>query len=246
MTLDTYNSKRKFSETPEPSGISKAARRSSKWQEQTGELRFVVQEHHARALHYDFRLEMDGVLKSWAVPKGPPADFKTRRLAIQTEDHPLSYIDFAGTIPQGNYGAGEVSIWDSGTYENASSRDLLDGIERGKLEIVLHGQRLNGQFDLIRIDDEHRQWLMIRSHGKASDVKEAPIRAANGHKPHTNRDADPMPSPESVSPMLAVTTDKPFSDPDWQFEIKWDGYRALLFIDEGNEKIISRNHIATV
>jgi bifunctional non-homologous end joining protein LigD len=244
MALEEYNRKRDFGKTLEPRGDADQHNGSEEGSHDSPELRFVVQEHHARALHYDFRLEMDSVLKSWAVPKGPPADFKTRRLAIQTEDHPLSYIDFAGSIAPGNYGAGEVSIWDSGAYDNVSARDLLEGMERGKLEVVLHGKRLSGQFDLIRIDDERRQWLMIRSHGKNADSKPVATPTSNGHKPSIVKKTDPVPAPESVTPMLAVTVDKPFSDPNWQYEIKWDGYRALLFIDEGKEQLISRNHIA--
>ncbi len=131
MTLNDYGTKRDFAVTPEPQGL--AGERAS----ERAEARFVVQEHHARHLHYDFRLEMDGVLRSWSVPKGPPEEAGIRRLAVAVEDHPLSYIDFEGTIPLGQYGAGTVHIWDSGTY-------VLEMRRPDELRFVLRGKRLEG------------------------------------------------------------------------------------------------------
>jgi len=144
MSLDEYWRKRDFTNTPEPAG--KVA--------ETGLGRFVVQRHQARSLHYDFRLEMDGVLKSWAVPKGPPEEPGIRRLAVQVEDHPVEYIDFAGTIPEG-YGAGVVEIWDSGTYSLHSRSD-------DKLLLELDGQRLRGRYSLFRTGDG-KNWMLIKA-----------------------------------------------------------------------------------
>jgi bifunctional non-homologous end joining protein LigD len=142
MGLEEYKEKRDFATTPEPEGEVK----------ESGHNRFVVQEHHASHLHYDFRLEMDGVLKSWAVPKGPPEAPKIRRLAVQVEDHPVDYIDFAGVIPDG-YGAGTVEIWDQGEYK-------LLGREEKRLSFVLHGKRLQGEYLLLHTGD--RNWLLLK------------------------------------------------------------------------------------
>ena len=153
MSLDEYKRKRRFEETPEP---------PPKVEKKAGH-RFVVQKHRATRLHYDFRLEMEGVLKSWAVPKGPSLDPADKRLAMQVEDHPVSYFDFEGTIPQGNYGAGTVMVWDVGTWEPLSPQ-LVKGkyvpgtdaeaaamLNKGDLKIRLHGKRLKGDFALIHI-----------------------------------------------------------------------------------------------
>lgn len=149
MPLEEYRKKRDFSITPEPKGEV----------EQTGLSRFVVQRHQATHLHFDFRLELDGVLKSWAVPKGPPEKPGVRRLAVQVEDHPVDYIDFQGTIPAG-YGAGEVEIWDKGTY------DLHDRSE-DKLVFNLKGSRLTGEYALIRTGDS-RNWLLMKMGRRSS------------------------------------------------------------------------------
>jgi bifunctional non-homologous end joining protein LigD len=146
--LEAYRSKRNFALTPEPPGEV----------HDTGESRFVVQEHHASHLHYDFRLEMDGVLHSWAVPKGPPQTVGIRRLAVQVEDHPMEYIDFEGTIPEGQYGAGTVRIWDHGTYK-------LEESAPGRLKFILYGTKLRGPYTLVRIEKRPRDWLLLKLKG---------------------------------------------------------------------------------
>jgi bifunctional non-homologous end joining protein LigD len=152
MGLELYHEKRDFSRTPEPRGkLSK-----------TKSHRFVVQEHHASMLHFDFRLEMGGVLKSWSVRKGPSLDPQERRLAVTTEDHPVEYLKFEGHIPDGNYGAGEHMIWDAGTYELLGGQDPLKQMEDGKLKFRLHGEKLAGEFNLIRLGGRDHQWLLIK------------------------------------------------------------------------------------
>ena len=159
-SLKEYQEKRRFSDTPEPRGKVKASEGS----------RFVVQEHHARRLHYDFRLEIDGVLKSWAVPKGPSLNPSDKRLAIQTEDHPLEYGKFHGEIPAGHYGAGQVSIWDSGTFEMEGNLSASEQLARGELKLILHGRRLAGSFALVKIrGKEGKEWLLIKHADAAAD-----------------------------------------------------------------------------
>jgi bifunctional non-homologous end joining protein LigD len=163
MTLETYKQKRHFDTTPEPRPRpGKAHRRPI----------FVVQEHHASRLHYDFRLEADGVLKSWAVPKQPSLNPAVKRLAVQVEDHPLEYANFSGEIPAGQYGAGLVHIWDKGTYENILAhkphpQSMAEGINAGHLEVQLHGRKLKGNFALIRMAKRGQKasWLLIQDAG---------------------------------------------------------------------------------
>lgn len=171
MSLEKYNSKRNFKKTHEPKGTKKAS---------SGILRFVVQKHAATRLHYDFRLEINGVLVSWAVPKGPSANPEDKRLAIQTEDHPMAYIDFEGIIPQGQYGGGTVIVWDHGTYhaegnEDVSKDNLLmkKQLTEGAIKIVLNGEKLKGVWHMVLMkgDEEARQWLLMKSKDQFADAQ---------------------------------------------------------------------------
>jgi len=339
MSLDEYKRKRRFEATPEPP--PKVEKKSKH--------RFVVQCHRATRLHYDFRLELDGVLKSWAVPKGPSLDPNDKRLAMQVEDHPVSYFDFEGTIPEGNYGAGTVMVWDVGTWEPLSpvpvkgqyiagtDKEAAEMIAKGDLKFRLNGNRLKGDFALIHIKGRRpgskgTEWLVIKkkddevvpgfdidqydtsiltgrtmaqirgdvesaewkssrpaSRGKlkaawladaiarvdrkkkalttegTEDSKSKKAKAlpstADGHKKSgTIKSRNQIPSvspvssvvknlaaalrkpmPTAIYPMLATAVEKPFDSPDWLFEIKWDGYRAVAFIDEGRVRFVSRN-----
>src|SRR5919106_669492 len=150
-SLTEYKKKRRFNKTPEPGPKKKKSK--------TGRM-FVIQKHRATALHYDFRLEADGVLKSWAVPKGPSLDPKVKRLAMQVEDHPVDYADFEGVIPEGEYGGGTVMVWDYGTYKPEETDDVSDGLKKCDLKFVLLGKKLKGSFVLVRTRD--RQWLLIK------------------------------------------------------------------------------------
>ena len=161
MALKDYNEKRKFDKTSEPKGKTKKSE---------NELIFVIQRHAATRLHYDFRLEMEGVLKSWAVPKGPSLNPEDKRLAMMVEDHPYDYKNFEGNIPEGNYGAGQVEIWDSGTYEPldetsklSDEKELLKELKAGSLKFILHGKKLKGEFALVKMKNaENNAWLLIK------------------------------------------------------------------------------------
>lgn len=257
MGLQTYHEKRNFSRTTEP----KAGKGTGK------ELVFVVQRHHASRLHYDFRLELDGVLKSWAVPKGPSLNPKDKRLAMMVEDHPYDYRTFEGVIPEGNYGAGVVHIFDSGTYESlAGSRkddqkELRKGLKEGNLKFRLNGKILRGEFALVRLKDGDNAWLLIKHRDEyAVDKKfdsESLVPAQvkkEGRDRKKKSDGQPKkaaaPSPSAVpkislapaeyKPMLAKLSTKVFDDDGWIFEKKLDGYRILA--TTGNTvKLTSRN-----
>src|SRR5271168_1927508 len=354
MALEEYERKRRFEETPEP---------PPKVESKAGH-RYVVQKHAATRLHYDFRLEMEGVLKSWAVPKGPSLDPADKRLAMQVEDHPVSYFDFEGNIPEGNYGAGTVMVWDVGTWQPLSpvavNGKYVPGTEaeaaamlaKGDLKFRLHGKQLNGDFALVKMrgrrpGSKGNEWLMIKKHDQyvvegydidaydesvlskrslaeiAGDAgsaewrsrpagggklkaawladavakldkkkaaassgqkkKQEPLKAAedaenaevNKRKtlassakisstssPHPTSkkqskssassassavlvsDLDgavKRPMPTTIHPMLATPVDEPFDGTEWLFEIKWDGYRAIAFIDDGKLRLVSRN-----
>ncbi len=334
MALEEYKRKRRFEATPEP---------PPEVATQPGQ-RFVVQKHRATRLHYDFRLEMDGVLKSWAVPKGPSLDPADKRLAMQVEDHPVSYFDFEGIIPEGNYGAGTVMVWDVGTWEAQGDAHAM--LAKGDLKFVLRGEKLKGSFVLARMHSRRpgskgTEWLLIKhrddqvvagydidrfdysvlsrrtldqiagdhgskewkssrpaakSPGKAwlaeaiakadkrkqnksttedtegteeSTKRKTSARAGTdkvvrhsgksaGTKDDEKHSSEPAvssvakelakvagarkaPMPSVIHPMLATLVDKPFDNPDWLFEIKWDGYRAVAFVDGGKARLVSRN-----
>jgi len=350
MSLEEYKRKRRFEETPEPPPkVEKKSRH-----------RFVVQRHAATRLHYDFRLEMEGVLKSWAVPKGPSLDPADKRLAMQVEDHPVSYFDFEGTIPQGNYGGGTVMVWDVGTWEPLSpvpvngeylpgtEKEAIAMLEKGDLKFRLHGKRLKGDFALIHIKarragSKGNEWLLIKKKddevvdgydidayetsiltdrtmaqiagdegsaewkssrpaargsikgawladavaradakrkaaavpsAKQAEKNNASLKSSKGgaNAPVTKSQskskskkkvsesapsvknskvsdnalstvpgAVQRPMPTMIQPMLATITAESFDNPDWLFEIKWDGYRAIAFIEEGRARLVSRN-----
>lgn len=165
MALKDYNEKRKFDETTEPKGTTKKSE---------DQLIFVIQRHAASRLHYDFRLEMEGVLKSWAVPKGPSLNPADKRLAMMVEDHPYDYKDFEGNIPEGNYGAGQVEVWDSGTYEPlddssklSDEKELLKELKAGSLKFILHGKKMKGEFALVKMKNtDNNAWLLIKHKDK--------------------------------------------------------------------------------
>lgn len=179
MALKDYHKKRKFDETSEPKGKTKKSK---------NKLIFVIQRHAASRLHYDFRLEMEGVLKSWAVPKGPSLDPKDKRLAMMVEDHPYDYKDFEGNIPEGNYGAGQVEIWDSGTYEPleensklSDEKELLKELYAGSLKFILHGKKLKGEFALVKMKNtDENSWLLIKH---KDEFAESPYDAEENTSP---------------------------------------------------------------
>ena len=241
MGLRDYLRKRSFSKTPEPGTLKKHV---------TGEHPiFVVQKHDARSLHYDLRLEIDGDLKSWAIPKGPSLNPHEHRLAIHVEDHPYDYHDFEGTIPKGQYGAGEVSIWDSGWFETpkATPKDQLSTLHRqlgkGHLTIIFHGRKLKGEFGLIKMHPgtEDNAWLLV----KKIDEFATDDSATPGQDPSPTTDqsnpAPIKPMPTRVQPMLCTLAKEPFNQEGWLFEIKWDGWRAIGSKHRGKIELYSRN-----
>jgi bifunctional non-homologous end joining protein LigD len=203
--LDSYRRKRDFSGTPEPSGDAAGA-------ETERTPRFVVQEHHARSLHWDLRLEHDGTLASWAVPKGIPPDPRKNHLAVRTEDHPLEYLEFHGDIPAGQYGAGTMAIWDHGTYETHKWRDR-------EVMVTFHGERVRGRYVLFHTDGNN--WMI--------------------HRMDPPEDPDREPVPDHIAPMLARTGDLPADDDRWAYEIKWDGVRAVAYADGGRLRLEARS-----
>ncbi|MGH9688129.1 MAG: DNA ligase D [Candidatus Acidiferrales bacterium] len=251
--LNEYRRKRKFRETPEPSGSSR----------ERGGNRFVVQEHHARRLHFDFRLEIDGVLKSWAVPKGPSMNPSDRRLAIQTEDHPLEYAKFHGTIPAGHYDAGEVNIWDQGRFKPEGQLSASEQLRRGELKFALDGKKLRGSFVLVKLhnrDAAKPEWLIIKHRDQAGRSETTPRPELSGASVDESRSsvealqpkrrvmlakwprgAHAAPMPRFIQPALATLAEKPFSGSEWLFEVKWDGVRALACIRDGAAQLWSRS-----
>src|SRR5436190_9966475 len=258
--LADYTAKRSFNATPEPAPAPLAPRK--------GPLLFVIQQHAARRMHYDFRLESDGVLKSWAVPKGPSLDPSEKRLAAQTEDHPFDYASFEGVIPASQYGAGEVIVWDCGVYSpdegneywfhdhTEAERRVRDGLEKGKLGFFLRGLKVKGSFALVRMADR-KNWLLIKhkdrfvakadltaqdrsvlSGATLDEVSVMSLERLPAARLAPVGDSEKMPT--ALSPMHAELGEAPFDDTDWLWEPKLDGYRALAFVDEHGVTLKSR------
>jgi bifunctional non-homologous end joining protein LigD len=277
MALTEYKKKRSFNRTPEPEG----------GKSNSAKLHFVVQKHHASHLHYDFRLEMRGVLKSWAVPKGPSMDPKVTRLAMMVEDHPYDYMTFEGKIPEGNYGAGTVIVWDIGTYtptgEKVSKKEseskLLSSLYKGKLQFDLHGKKLKGSFVLVKSAERGpTSWLLKKVKDKYATSKDIALKdksvvsgltledmaakknaetwisnrtSENNNPPRESKNnTDTIEElvqsgkktafPEKVRPMLATKIEKPFTDAEWLYEVKWDGYRVLAHVKNQKATLRSR------
>jgi bifunctional non-homologous end joining protein LigD len=277
--LDEYEKKRDFGRTPEPPPGDAPG--------DAGALTFVVQKHAARRLHYDFRLELDGVLKSWAVPKGPSLDPTDKRLAVLVEDHPLDYASFEGVIPRGEYGAGQVIVWDAGTYSpdeggRLSSDDRAEaaertraGLARGKLSFTLRGEKMQGSWTLVKSRIGEKEWLLIKHEDEFADPQGDLL--ADGRSVRTGRTVEDLgaalgepaapagastppdlratlegvpgarrgPFPRPYAPMLPSLASKPFSHPDWVFEPKLDGVRALAFVQGGRARLLARSGIET-
>ena len=240
MDLSKYNEKRDFSRTPEPVGEKGKKSRSQ---------HFVVQRHQARRLHYDLRLEINGTLKSWAVPKGPSMNPRDKRLAVRTEDHPLKYLDFQGIIPQGNYGAGEMIIWDSGTFDiDRTESDISANaqLKKGNLKLIFHGDKIKGHFALVRTDGgkDQESWLLIKKKDSFStDITyDAETLVPVDTEGLRKQGGNILPG-QIVQPMLASTTGKIFNDKNWIYELKWDGYRVLAHISDKGVLLQSRNGI---
>ena len=212
--LSEYERKRSFERTPEPGGKKRKAGTKPKSARGSAEAkRFVIQEHHARRLHWDLRLERDGVAVSWALPRGVPDDPKKNRLAVHTEDHPLEYLEWQGEIPKGQYGAGTMSIWDSGTYEAEKFR-------ADEVILTFHGERVQGKYALFQTNGDN--WMIHRM------------------DPPADPGAEPM--PDEIEPMKAMLVDGlPTDEEKWAYELKWDGVRAIAFCDAGRIRLQSRS-----
>jgi bifunctional non-homologous end joining protein LigD len=256
LPLERYNAKRNFDITAEPAGVVPRKRAKAK-----DGLQFVIQKHWASHLHYDFRLELNGVMVSWAVPKGPSFDPAIKRMAIHVEDHPISYNTFEGEIPKGQYGGGTVIIWDRGTWEPVG--DPVEGLAKGKLVFRMHGEKLAGLWELVRIGkpgEKKQQWLLLKKRGDAwaqpdsvvakplglleeRDPREAPMQSRT-----VAADAEPDLSkarkaalPETFEPQLATLAGSAPTDGSWVAEPKWDGYRMLARIAKGKARLLTRN-----
>ena len=248
-SLSTYRAKRSPDSSPEPVGTVSPV---------PGRL-FVVHKHAARQLHWDLRIERDGVLRSWAVPKGPSYDMNDKRLAVKVEDHPLEYGDFEGIIPQGNYGAGGIIVWDRGEW--VPLEDWREGLEKGKLLFELKGYKLHGKWTLVKIKKSEKDWLLIKERDAyvkspgdvfvetsvLSGLTVDEVKAGKSHAsdiramiekvgaPRTRVD------PKSVQVMLAEPRDEAFTRDGWLFELKLDGYRMLGVKSHGEATLVTRN-----
>ncbi len=271
MALEAYRKKRDFRKTPEPKGAP--ARKAAR-----GPLSFVIQEHAASHLHYDFRLELEGVLKSWAVPKGPSLDPAVKRLAVHVEDHPLEYGTFEGIIPKGEYGGGTVVLWDRGRW--LPEGDPKTAYRKGKLDFELEGEKLHGRWHLVRSrraadEDGKEQWLLIKGDDAFARpgsgdavVEDNPVSVATGRTldeiaasrdrvwsssekgggakaarvvdPKSAKGARRAPFPERLEPELATLVSQAPAGDDWLHEIKFDGYRALARVREGEAAFFTR------
>jgi bifunctional non-homologous end joining protein LigD len=257
--LRDYSAKRTFAATPEPAPAVAAAR--------SGPLLFVIQQHSARRMHYDLRLECDGVLKSWAVPKGPSLDPAEKRLAVPTEDHPFDYASFEGVIPPGQYGAGEVIVWDCGVYspdevepwveERAQAeRQVREALQKGKLSVLLRGEKVKGSFALVRTS-RGKDWLLVKHKDRfvskdditarnrsvlsgvaVDEMKAMPVQRIAAANLVPAGKEEPM--REDLEPMQAELADAPFNKADWMWEPKLDGYRLLAFIKKTQVSLRSR------
>ncbi|MEX0750598.1 MAG: non-homologous end-joining DNA ligase, partial [Dehalococcoidia bacterium] len=263
-----YRQKRDFAKTPEPESGTPADER---------DLTFVVQQHRATRMHWDFRLEVDDVLVSWAVPRGPSLNTADKRMAAHVEDHPFDYGSFEGVIPKGNYGAGQVIVWDNGTYtpdedgetswgdREEGSRRMREGIERGKISILMRGKKLRGSWTLVRTKKEPNSWLLIKHRDEYAsttrdildedksvisglsikDLQEGrmpAMRSGDGanKKPHPHAKEANFPDPRTLRPMLPTLIEKAFSRPGWLFEAKMDGVRTLAFLRDGDVELRTR------
>ncbi len=235
MNLRRYQSKRDFSATAEPAGELRQT-------DTSGRRRFVVQKHHARRLHYDFRLEMDGVLKSWAVPKGPSLDPSVRRLAVETEDHPMEYADFEGVIAAGQYGAGRVIVWDHGTWTPDEDVDI--DLEAGKLHFTLQGQRLKGSWRLVRTrrSGKQPQWLLMKSDDEYAD-SEHDITADFTTSVVSSQTLDELGQspPSFIEPKLPTLVAISPTGDQWIHELKLDGYRMQAHWTDGEFRLMTRS-----
>ncbi|HAH26230.1 MAG TPA: DNA ligase D [Prolixibacteraceae bacterium] len=256
MSLELYKKKRDFKSTPEPEAIKG---------EKKSVLSFVVQRHQASHLHYDFRLEMEGVLKSWAVPKGPSMVAGERRLAVMVEDHPLPYGEFYGEIPSGNYGAGIVDIWDEGVYlpleqKGDSEKNLLEQLEKGNIKFVINGHYLKGGFGLVRIQgkEKENEWLLIKKKDEYAldsfNIEQLPAVKSKTGTVNVPDDVHAIMEPQmknqeqkvdipggAIKPMLARLSSSMIDEPDWIYEMKYDGYRLISTIRDGQVEMVSRN-----
>jgi bifunctional non-homologous end joining protein LigD len=258
--LAEYRRKRDFQKTAEPAGIptDKPLKARQK------KLVFVIQKHAATRLHYDLRLQVGGVMKSWAVPKGPSLNPADKRLAVHVEDHPMEYNKFEGSIPKGQYGGGEVIIWDNGTYEVEGETGADEQIARGDFKFNLHGKKVRGSFVLVKLKNSQKknEWLLIKHKDEFVDAQwgveqhdqsivtgrtlEDIKLGRPGHGPEHETKIAALPGarkttlPRAVPLTLASIRDKPFSNRDWLFEVKWDGIRGLIYLDDGDVMVRSR------